>query len=91
MRSLTQAFRQHFGLSINQYMTERRMEKAFGFLEQGLSVSQTAYLVGYSLPYFSERFQQRFGLSASHVSKTKVIKITPASINTSSFLASPKS
>lgn len=91
VRSLTQAFRQHFGLSINQYMTERRMEKAFSFLEQGLSVSQTAYLVGYSLPYFSEKFQQRFGISASHVSKTNTIKITAASINTSSLLTSPKS
>ena len=74
VRSLTQAFRQHFGMSVNQYMTERRMEKALAFLEQGLSVSQTAYLVGYSLPYFSEKFQQRFGLAASHVSNKKVIK-----------------
>jgi AraC-like DNA-binding protein len=84
VRSLTQAFRQHFGLSINQYMTERRMEKAFSFLEQGLSVSQTAYLVGYSLPYFSEKFQQRFGLSASHVSKTTTIKTTTIKITSSS-------
>jgi AraC-like DNA-binding protein len=91
VRSLTQAFRQHFGLSINQYMTERRMEKAFSFLEQGLSVSQTAYLVGYSLPYFSEKFQQRFGISASHVSNTNLIKITAASIMPVSLLASPKS
>ena len=91
VRSLTQAFRQHFGVSINQYMTERRMEKALVFLEQGLSVSQTAYLVGYSLPYFSEKFQQRFAVSASHVSKTKTIKKSAASINTSSFVTSLKS
>lgn len=69
VRSLTQAFRQHFNMSINQYMTHRRLEKALNLLEQGLSVSQTAYLVGYSLPYFSEKFQQRFGVSASSVSK----------------------
>jgi len=77
VRSLTQAFRQHFGMSINQYMTERRMEKALYFLEQGLSVSQTAYLVGYSLPYFSEKFQQRFGLAASRVSNKKPLNLLP--------------
>ena len=69
VRSLTQAFGQHFNMSINQYMTNRRLEKALNLLEQGLSVSQTAYLVGYSLPYFSEKFQQRFGLTASSVSR----------------------
>lgn len=67
VRSLTQEFRQYFGLSVNQYLSERRMEKSLKLLEQGLSVSQTAYQVGYSLPYFSEKFQQRFGISASQV------------------------
>ncbi len=75
VRSLTQAFRQHFNMSINQYMTNRRLEKALNLLEQGLSVSQTAYLVGYSLPYFSEKFQQRFGLTASSISKGENLKM----------------
>lgn len=65
VRSLTQAFRYQYGVSINQYVTECRMDKALSLLEQGKTVSETAYLVGYSLPYFSERFQKRFGMPAS--------------------------
>lgn len=72
VRSLTEAFRQYFGITINQYITERRMEKALIFLEQGLSVSQTAHLVGYSLPYFSEKFQLCFGIPASQISNNKL-------------------
>ena len=71
VRSLTQVFRREFGLSINNYMTERRLSRAMEMLESGLSVSQTAYQVGYSLPYFSERFHKRFGLSPSQVASAR--------------------
>jgi AraC family transcriptional activator of pyochelin receptor len=68
VRSLTQLFKRQFGCSINQYIVEQRMMKSIELLENGLSVSATAYKVGYSLPYFSEKFQYRFGFPASSVS-----------------------
>lgn len=73
VRSLTQLFKREFDLSINQYLVEQRMLKALTLLESGLSVSETAYRVGYSLPYFSEKFQQRFGFVASHVMPQRII------------------
>jgi AraC-like DNA-binding protein len=69
VRSLTQAFRNSYGCTIQEYVTERRMEKAIMLLEQGHSVSETAYRIGYSLPYFSERFNTHYGFNASTVSR----------------------
>ena len=69
VRSLTQVFKEVFGVSINQYITKQRMEKAVVLLESGLSVSQTAYKIGYSAPYFSEIFQRRFSMLPSDVGK----------------------
>jgi AraC-like DNA-binding protein len=45
------------------------MEKAIMLLEQGHSVSETAYRIGYSLPYFSERFNTHYGFNASTVTR----------------------
>lgn len=69
VRSLTKTFREVFGCSINSYLSQRRMEMSYQLLDSGLSVSETAYKVGYSLPYFSEKFQKRFGIAASHISQ----------------------
>ena len=71
VRSLTQAFRTNYGCTIQQYVTIRRMEKAVMLLEEGLSVSETAYHVGYSLAYFSEKFRDHFGFNASSVTRIK--------------------
>lgn len=73
VRSLTQLFKYQFGMSINQHIVEQRMMKALTLLETGSSVSETAYKVGYSLPYFSEKFHRRFGFSPSHVSPNIVL------------------
>lgn len=76
VRSLTQVFKEVFGISINQYITERRMEMAVCLLESGLSVSETAYKVGYSLPYFSELFQKRFAVVAGEIRKGHLLPKT---------------
>jgi AraC-like DNA-binding protein len=69
VRSLTHAFRNSYGCTIQEYVTERRMEKAIMLLEEGHSVSETAYRIGYSLPYFSERFSTHYGFNASSVNR----------------------
>ena len=60
-RSLTQGFRASYGCSIYEYVSERRMREAIRLLEEGLSVSETARRVGYSLGYFSQKFYARHG------------------------------
>lgn len=67
VRSLAAHFKEHIGMTINQYIAKSRMERGYQMLQQGLSVSQTAYFVGYSLPYFSEKFRQHFRISPSQV------------------------
>jgi AraC-like DNA-binding protein len=68
-RSLTGLFKSQFGLTINDYLIQQRMQQAMMMLEQGQTVSYTADKVGYSLPHFSNKFRQTFGISAKMVNK----------------------
>ncbi|MEM9161063.1 MAG: AraC family transcriptional regulator [Verrucomicrobiota bacterium] len=66
-RSLTSYFRQAYGVSILQYLTDCRMAKGLKLLEDGFTVSEVAYQIGYSLPYFSQQFRKRHGVAASSI------------------------
>lgn len=66
-RSLTMYFRQMYGMSILEYAKDFRMTKGLNLLESGLSVSEAAYKVGYSLPYFSQQFRKKYGVAASSI------------------------
>lgn len=52
--------------SLNAYYTRRRFEKAFDYLQKGVSVTETAQLMGYqSIHAFSHAFKKRFGKTPS--------------------------
>lgn len=57
-------FREHTGVGLTRYITVRRIERARHLLvEEGLSVSETAYEVGYHDPnYFSKVFRKEIGV-----------------------------
>ncbi|WP_051234284.1 helix-turn-helix transcriptional regulator [Halomonas halocynthiae] len=66
--SLRTKFQRYYGLSLFDYLRERRLQLAYQLLEQGHSVQQAAYLSGYNhATNFSTAFRRRFGISPSAV------------------------
>lgn len=63
-QSLKQGFRQMFGETINQYLTNKRMEQAGILIQAGkLSMGEVAEAIGYgSASYFSRRFKEKYGV-----------------------------
>ncbi len=55
-------FKRSMGISIREYICERRLDKAYSLLENSnMSVAKTASLVGFnSVTYFSKKFKERF-------------------------------
>lgn len=69
-QTLKQGFRQLYGLTINQYLNERRLEQA-GLLIRGgkLSLGEVAHAVGYANGgYFSRRFKEKYGITPKQFS-----------------------
>ncbi len=60
---LTKLFKKTFGLTVGQYITDKKLEYAKLLLtKQGRSVAETAELLGYSLPNnFTRAFKNKFG------------------------------
>lgn len=55
-------FTNHEGLSIKEYITKRRMEKAKEYLQKGIQIKQVAELVGYNNQrYFASSFKDYTG------------------------------
>jgi len=66
--SLRAKFQRCFGLSLFDYLRERRLQLAYQLLEQGHSVQQAAHVSGYNhASNFSTAFRRRFGMSPSAV------------------------
>ncbi|MDX1590191.1 MAG: AraC family transcriptional regulator [Oleiphilaceae bacterium] len=65
VRQLSELFRQQVGMTPQQYLTEKRMQRAWQLLETSpLSIQAIAEQVGYtSLAAFSDRFRRHFGQS----------------------------
>jgi len=69
---LKSGFRELFGMPIHAYIIDKRMELArLLMMEQGLTVSEAAVLVGYSnTNYFTKKFKVKYGLTPSEYRKT---------------------
>lgn len=65
------AFKKDTGLTINDYITEYRIEKAKGLFDNGNTlITNVAYNVGYSdSNYFGKCFKKRIGMSPSNYVK----------------------
>lgn len=63
---LTSAFRSEFGMSVFEYLQERRLQTAHALIAGGeAGIAEAAYRVGYSPAHFSSLFRKRFGISPS--------------------------
>ena len=57
-------FSRNMGEPLKEYFTRRRFERAAQLLEDGMSVTQIAEMLGYkSIHSFSRAFTKRFGVS----------------------------
>ena len=65
-RYLSRIFKEARGITIQEYIIKKRINKAKELLSQGLSVSETALFVGYHDPFtFSKIFKKYTGMSPS--------------------------
>lgn len=65
-RSLQRKFKQEFGMSFKDYVSQFRFEQAKRKLKQGERVSDVALSCGFNDPsYFSARFKGNFGITPS--------------------------
>ena len=62
---LNRCFRQFYGKTVFQYLRDERLKKAQVLIEdQGRTVTEAAYLVGYSsLSHFSKAYKHHYGIS----------------------------
>ncbi|MEM7018959.1 MAG: AraC family transcriptional regulator [Pseudomonadota bacterium] len=61
-RKLKTGFRNQVQMTVHQYLEEVRLTAACELLRNGLTISETAWTVGYANPsHFSKRFRLRFG------------------------------
>ena len=65
--TLLTSFKRSFGITINAYVTERRLERALALLsDHEKSISDIAYECGFSdQSYFSKVFSKKFGVTPS--------------------------
>lgn len=74
VRKLTAGFRALYGMSVAEYLRERRMVEAWRSLSSGAcDVTQAAENAGYALPHFSAAFLRRFGVLPSAVRNRSAI------------------
>jgi AraC-like DNA-binding protein len=59
---LLRLFKRYYGQTPNQYLMDKRIEKAKEFIKHGLSISDACYEVGFeSLSSFSSLFKRKTG------------------------------
>ena len=71
-QTLKMGFRQLYGMTINQFVNNHRLERASKLItSSGLSIAEVADIVGYSNGgYFARRFKQKYGVNPSQFQAT---------------------
>ena len=63
---LLRLFKKYYGQTLNDYLTDIRIQKAKLYLKQGKTVSETCYAIGFESPSsFSTLFRRKMGLPPS--------------------------
>lgn len=63
---LARIFKDKLGMSMQEYLIEKRLHEATRLLRQGYNVEECAYMVGYSDPFgFSKAFKFKYGVPPS--------------------------
>lgn len=68
---LKRIFQKYAGISVHKYFLQLKVKAALRFLEDGCSVTETAYRLGFdSQPYFSAFFKRETGRNPSQIPKS---------------------
>lgn len=68
---LLRLFKKYYGLTPNQYLINKRIEKAKEYIRKGLSISTTCHDVGFaSLGSFSSLFKRKTGFTPRQYQKS---------------------
>ena len=63
---LSRIFKETYGITMQEYLIDRRLSEANKLLKLGTSVEETAYMVGYNDSFgFSKAYKKRYGYSPS--------------------------
>ncbi|AQS88470.1 AraC family transcriptional regulator [Neoasaia chiangmaiensis] len=74
-RTFTRLFRQQTGMGLAAWRQQARMVEAIAMLEQGISVTEVAYSVGYDSPSaFSAVFRRIFGAAPSAYAANRAVR-----------------
>lgn len=66
LRTLERHFQKHYGLSVGEWLKERRMNDAYQQIQSGSSVKEAAFGLGYKqLSHFSRDFKRKYGVAPS--------------------------
>lgn len=72
---LLRLFKKYYGQTPQQYLTNKRLEKAKECLKNGMTVTETCFSVGFnSLGTFSTLFKRKMGLAPLEFKKRAIIK-----------------
>lgn len=67
---LLRLFKKYYGLTPQQYLTDRRIEKSREYLKNGMTVTDTCFAVGFESPAsFSTLFKRKTGLPPAEFQK----------------------
>ena len=70
---LLRLFKKYYGQTPQQYMTDKRIEKAKELLRNGATISETCFDVGFDSPSsFCTLFKSRTGITASDFQKRAI-------------------
>ena len=70
---LLRLFKRHYGLTPRQYLIDKRIEKSKEQLKNGMSVTETCFVVGFgSLGSFSTLFKAKTGKSPTEFQKEQL-------------------
>ena len=63
---LARIFKDKVGVSMQEYLIDKRLQEAVKLLKTGYNVEECAYMVGYSDPFgFSKAFKRKYGIPPS--------------------------
>ena len=70
---LLRLFKKYYGLTPNQYLTNRRIQESKNNLKKGMTVTETCFSVGFGSPSsFSTLFKSKIGLTPIEFQKRAI-------------------